>query len=72
MVELQLAHFGAFDFGALALAEGKRILHARHGAALRQHLGSNAGIDATFDMLLTHVLAVANKVAAVERVFRSN
>jgi hypothetical protein len=72
VVELQLAHFGAFDFGALALAEGKRILHARHGATLRQQLGSDAGIDDTFDMLLSHVLAVATKVSAIEAVYRSN
>jgi hypothetical protein len=73
VVELQLATLGEMpDFSALALAEGKRILHARHGAALRQQLGSDAGIDYTFILLLTHILAVANKVAAIEMAFRAN
>jgi hypothetical protein len=73
IVEMQLAALGDMpDFGAIALAEGRRTLIARHGAALRQQLGTDAGIDYTFGVLLAHVLAVASKVAAVERVLRAN
>ena len=73
VVELQLATLGEMpDFGVIALAEGRRTLLARHGAALRQQLGSDAGIDDVFDYLLSHVLAVATKVSAIEMAFRSN
>jgi hypothetical protein len=73
IVEMQLAALGDMpDFSAVALAEGKRILLARHGATLRQHLGTDAGIDDTFDMLLSHILAVATKVSAIEAVYRAN
>jgi hypothetical protein len=71
VVELWLAHFGAFDFGAVALTEGKRILHARHDPVLRQQ-GSDAVIDDVFGELLSHILAVATKVCAIERVFREH
>jgi hypothetical protein len=73
VVELQLAALGTMpEFADVALVEGKRILHARHGAVLAQHLGSDAGIDDVFGELLSHILAVATKVAAVEAVYRSN
>jgi hypothetical protein len=73
VVELQLATLGQIDdFRGLAQREGCRILHARHGAALRQQLGTDAGIDYTFSVLLSHILAVATKVSAIEAVYRSN
>jgi hypothetical protein len=73
VVELRLATLGEMpEFADVALVEGKRILHARHGAMLRQQLGSNAGIDDVFGELLSHVLAVATKVSAIEAVYRSN
>jgi hypothetical protein len=72
VVELQLTHFGAFDFGALALVEGKRILHARHGAVLHRQLGTDAGIDDVFGDLLSHILAVATEVTATEMAFRAH
>jgi hypothetical protein len=70
LVELQLAHFGAFDFGAVALAAGRRAIFARHGVMLRQHCG--AVPETALDGLLTHILAVASKVAAIGAVYRSN
>jgi len=73
LVELQLAALDTMpEFSAIAIAEGRAALHARHDAVLRQQLGTDAGIDATFDMLLSHVLEVAAKVVAVERVFRAH
>jgi hypothetical protein len=73
LVELQLAALGAMpDFGAVALAEGRRTLITRHGVTLRQRLGSDAGIDAVFSELLSHILAVAAQVVATERVFREH
>jgi hypothetical protein len=70
LVELQLTHFGAFDFGAVALAAGRSAIFARHGVTLRQHCG--AVPETALDGLLTHVLAVATKVCAIERVFREH
>jgi hypothetical protein len=75
VVEMQLAHFGAFDFGAVASATGRHALLQRHGTALRQLLGAGVpeeAITGCIDELLSQILAVANKVAAVERVFREH
>jgi hypothetical protein len=73
VVELQLATLGEMpEFADVALAEGRRTLFARHGATLRQQLGTDAGLDYVLDELLTHVLAVANKVTAIEMAFRAH
>lgn len=72
VVELWLGAFGEIDFGVIALAEGRRVLLARHGATLRQQLGTDAGIDDVFCALLSHVLTVANKVAAIEMAYRAH
>jgi hypothetical protein len=73
VVEIQLATLGEMpDFGVIALAEGRRTLLARHGVALRQQLGTDAGLDYVLDELLTHVLAVATKVTAIEMAFRAH
>jgi hypothetical protein len=71
VVELQLAMLGEMpDFGAVALAAGRRAIFARHGVTLRQHCG--AVPETALDGLLTHVLAVANKVAAIEMAYRAH
>jgi hypothetical protein len=73
LVELQLSALGTMpEFADVALAEGRNVLNARHRATLHRQLGTDAGIDATFNMLLSHVLEVTAKVVAVERVFRAH
>jgi hypothetical protein len=76
VVELQLAHFGTIDdWRGLALAEGRRVLIERHGAALRRRFGADvpeAAIDAAIADLCTWVITVAGQVSATEMAFRTN
>jgi hypothetical protein len=70
VAELQLAHFGEFDFAAVARVEGKRELHRRHDAIFRQHYGAGldmAKIDMALGEILDWVIGIADRVVADER-----
>jgi hypothetical protein len=64
---LQLAHFGEFDFAAVARAEGLRELHRRHGGVFREARLGDAMIAKGLDEILTWVLDISAKVCAGER-----
>ena len=68
--ELQLAHWGEFDFAIVARTEGKRTLHQRNDATFREHYGASldvAKVDKALDEILDWVIGIANKVTAMER-----
>ena len=70
-----LAHFGAFDFSAIATATGRHVLLQRHGAALRQQLGADVpeeAITGCIDELCGHIVTAARQVVAVEQVLRAH
>jgi hypothetical protein len=67
LYELQ-AHLGAIDFAAVARVQAKRILWARYGAAMREHLRySEVELDRALDTLIGRPLDVLAKITAVER-----
>jgi hypothetical protein len=68
MYELQQAHLGEIDFATVARVQGKRILWARYGAAMREHLRySEVELDAALDELIERPLVVLRRVTACER-----
>jgi hypothetical protein len=68
MFQLQEDTLGQLDFDVIARREGKRILWARYGAVMREHLRfSDVELDAALDTLISRPLEVLRKVTAVER-----
>jgi hypothetical protein len=68
LYELQQAHLGEIDFATVARVQAKRILWARYGAAMREHLRySEVELDRALDTLIGRPLDVLAKITAVER-----
>jgi hypothetical protein len=65
---LQLAHFGEFDFAAVARVEGLRELHRRHDVTFQEQSRLDAAtIDRGLREILDWVIGIADKVVADER-----
>jgi hypothetical protein len=68
LYEMQQAHLGEIDFAAVARVQGKRVLWAHYGAAMREHLRySDVELDAALDTLISRPLDVLARITAVER-----
>jgi hypothetical protein len=67
LAALHLAHYGEFDFAALAYREGLRELHRRHGDVFREAKLDDAMIDRGLREILDWVVSIADKVVADER-----
>jgi hypothetical protein len=68
LYRLQEDTLGQIDFDVIARREGKRILWARYGTTMREHLRyANGELDAALDTLIDRPLEILHRVTAIER-----
>jgi hypothetical protein len=68
--QLRLNAFGRINFNTVAY-EARRVLHTRHDAIFRMHLGT-IEVDAVLDELIGHVFAITDQVVADELAATAN
>lgn len=72
LAQLQLDTLGELpDFGAVALAEGRRALQGHPAGIFLARLGKEQ-VDVVLDELIGHVLVISARVVAAELALRTN